>query len=162
MASSLTSSSLTLGSYTFSGLSNTSTTVGSSSNYYLATRYWVSQNFSSSSSSSNVSSTLGECYRSLTGSGTVSFGTDFQVGQMGFFNGTYSSSSSGSGYLTIPASGSYLYLRGGYAYSGDSDGNSSVSYHVVTGTVAGGSSLLITQYGIYARYSYRGFILRYV
>lgn len=51
MSSSLLTSSLTLGSYTFSGLSNTSSTVGSSSNYYIATRYWVDNLVSSSTSS---------------------------------------------------------------------------------------------------------------
>ena len=47
-------STLYLNGYGFSALSNTSSTVGSSGNYYLATRYWAKQNCGGGSGSTVV------------------------------------------------------------------------------------------------------------
>ena len=108
MASSLTSTGITLNGTAYSTATNTSATTGttSSSQYYLATRYWVDHNYGGSSSgdASDIFSESEE--RTVRSAGNISLTN--KIGSVVIINQTGSSNSD----YTATLSGRWNYIYG--------------------------------------------------
>ena len=129
MASSLTSTGITLNGTAYSTATNTSATTGttSSSQYYLATRYWVDHNYGGSGSgdASDIFSESEE--RTVRSAGNISLTN--KIGSVVVINQTKSNSTS----YTATLSGRWHYIYGRDYYGSPVDYLSINGYNGATG-----------------------------